>query len=211
MRTAANLFNQAPEMEMEMGFRTWVKRLARGAAVVSFVAQAQVPAAVKPYLPLEKLPKHLRRLPLPRFARSVKIVPDPVKFLEAQVSENHGITFQRGEMNPKLNYQVPFCTIKLANDPTTHAYYHSFVEVIPLIAAQPIISSAVVTIDGRGTSNNFTTMIYVNEPKKPQVSQTVELVQCMVAKNNETLYREPSAAELMPVFGPWAKVYIQLR
>lgn len=194
-----------------MGFRSWVKRLARGAVVVSLGAQAQVPVAVKPYLPLEKLPKHLRRLPLPRFARSVKIVPDPVKFLEAQVSENHGITFQRGEMNPKLNYKVPFCTLKLANDPTTHAYYHSFVDVIPLIAASPILANSVVTIDGRRTSGNLTTMLYVNEPKKPQVSQTVELVQCMVAKNNETLYREPTLAEIMPVFGPWAKVYVQLK
>lgn len=194
-----------------MGFRTWVKRLARGAVVVSLGAQAQVPVAVKPYLPLEKLPKHLRRLPLPSFARSVKIIPDKVKFLEAQVSPNHGITFQRGVMNPQLDYKVPFCTIKLANDPTTHAYYHSFVDVIPLIAANPIVSSSVVKIDGRGTSNNLTTMIYVNEPKKPQVSQTVELVQCMVAKNNETLYREPTAAELLPVFGPWAKVLVQLK
>ncbi|MBS1984975.1 MAG: hypothetical protein JST16_12470 [Bdellovibrionales bacterium] len=173
--------------------------------------RAQTSVDLKGYMPLDRLGVAYRRYTLPRIARSVVIVPNQVVFERAVVSENEGITFQGGEVNPPLDYRKPFCTLKFARDPLSGAHYHSAADLVHLVAAAPIVSGAIVTIDGRKTSGNLTTMIYVNRPGQPQVSDTVELIQCMVAKNDQTLYREPSAGELVPTFGEYAKVYIRVK
>ncbi|MBS1984976.1 MAG: hypothetical protein JST16_12475 [Bdellovibrionales bacterium] len=168
-------------------------------------------ASIEYYPALESLPEAYNRRPISEVVEALRFTPNTAAFASLAMSRNEGITFQGGVANPKLDYRVPFCTIKFARDLTNRTHYLSNEELVAKTATSVFESTKVERTDARKVGGSISTTIFINRPNQPQASYVVELVQCMIDSNGQTFYRELTMNELKTVFGKYIKISVKLK